>query len=236
MKKKVFVLGLLATALAVGLVLAGCDTGGGGDDGDGLQLPSIDEETTGLTTVTGSNISVPGLDSSLSHTQEATDGVAFSVADGKFSFTLSTPNNTSVWDNSGLGWYLFGKVDADYEAAVTPNDAAFALVDEFSWGEDNQIYRMAIDTNKKTYMNRSEIVYVYVSKDVTLSRAAKTWTYTDEEWTENTNWNEVNLALKTGWNLVQIDSHETESGNTGTETATVKIATNNVPWVFSDEH
>jgi hypothetical protein len=90
------------------------------------------------------------------------------------------------------------------------------MVDEFRWnrGDTNySISRKAVDTDNKTYQYGSQIVYVYVNQDVTLSRDAKNWEISDGEYTGNIKWAAVNLALKAGWNLVQIDSNTTANGN-----------------------
>ncbi|MDR0639563.1 MAG: hypothetical protein LBG27_11810 [Spirochaetaceae bacterium] len=56
-------MGLLAGLLTVALVLAGCDngSGGGGDDPPTIELPPIDEPTTGQETVTYTGVSISGL-------------------------------------------------------------------------------------------------------------------------------------------------------------------------------
>jgi hypothetical protein len=240
--KRFFLFGLPAVLLAVsaslalGLVLAGC----GGDDDDGGGLPGIDEPTTGQAEVKGTGISVSGEDmiQELGSQTNSYNGSTFFIAGGKFSFTLSTPSNPQTLGSNGyLRRTLFGDEGVpDYTA--TPDDATFAIVSEFSWdGNENtwcRIIRGKVDTDNKTYLNSSEIVYVYASEDVTLSHAKNDWTKSGEGMTRNYHWGAVNLPLKTGWNLVQIDSNATadESTSTYTMTGTVKIATDDVPWAY----
>jgi hypothetical protein len=236
MKRNVFVLGLLAAALAFGFVLAGC--GGDDDDGVGGGLPPISEPTTGQPSVTGSNIAVLDLATTLSHTQGETNGVAFSVANGKLSFELTTPNNAAVWDNSegnDLAETLFGKTTGEYAATATPNEAKFAMVNWFSFSDitGSAIRRWTGDGDGVTYANTSRIVYVYADRDVILSRIAKNWTESSGSLTITFKCDAVSLALKTGWNLVQSDGRATMNGNTMTATVTAKIATNNVPWALT---
>jgi hypothetical protein len=80
-------------------------------------------------------------------------------------------------------------------------------------------------------MRGSSIGYVYVSKDVTLSREkstqVSTWTDDDgNEQTYTTIYNKFSLSLKSGWNLVQIDNDDKATNGT----TTVKFADKDVPW------
>jgi hypothetical protein len=228
--KRFFLFGLPVLLLALGLALAGC---GGDDDGDGggdgLNLPGIDEPTTGRETIKSPDggISLTGLPSSLEEKTDST-GATFSVKGGKFSFELpKSPNNqNTLANNSSLRSTLFNDSQAtDY--TTTAEEATFASVTRFSWSTGDTSYsinRRASETDEKTYEYSSEIVYIYVSENVTLSRAAKTSTDSQVD--------AVNLALKAGWNLVQKDRRYTVSGSTGTEKITVKIADKNVPWTL----
>jgi hypothetical protein len=240
--KRFFLFGLSAVLLALGLVLAASLTlaGCGGDDGDGggggLDLPGIDEETTGRSSISGTNISVTGTGMPQAlETKTGSYGETFSITGGKLSFTLSaSPSGAQAFaSNSGLQWKLFGNGDSDY--TVNPTNALFATVSGFYWNDGNvgyEISRAAYKTDYATYQIISEIIYVYADKDVTLSRAAKNWTQEYGGQTSNYQWGAVNLALKTGWNLVQIDSDATGNENNFTEKVTVKIADKNVPWMF----
>ncbi|MDR1106673.1 MAG: hypothetical protein LBL44_09975 [Treponema sp.] len=236
--KRFFLFGLLAVLLATSLVLTGC--GGDDGDGDGLNLPGITEPTTGLQTVEGKDITVSGTGMPQSlETQTGNNGETFTISGGKFSFTLpeSPPYPQALSSGYSLRYTLFGDVSGDYTA--TPGDATFVMVSSFQWNAGNTYYeinRAVTDTDMATYQDRSQIVYVYASKDVTLSQDADTW---EDSWSEGnvtetykTQWGAVNLALKKGWNLVQIDSYETKNGNDYTQKATVKIATHNVPWTI----
>jgi hypothetical protein len=237
--KRFFLFGLPVLLLAWGLVLVGCgsDDDDGGDDG--INLPGITEETTGRATITGSNITVSGAGMP-QELAEQTDynGAKFSITGGKFSFTLpQSPTNLEAFgaENKNLLDELLGLGGS---SSSGENSEGFVTVRRFSWSEDNTYYwiqREAYETDEKTYMDSSEITYVYVSKDVTLSCAAGEDTDTDGDETYIIRWGAVNFALKTGWNLVQTNSHGTQSGNTYTETVTVKIADKDVPWMF-DTH
>ncbi|MDR1096202.1 MAG: hypothetical protein LBL31_07415 [Spirochaetaceae bacterium] len=238
MKTKRFLFSLaVPVSLAMGLVvaasltLAGC--GGGGDGGDDGNLPRITELTTGRETVTGKDITVSGNMLPSLDTRTGFNGETYSITGGKFSFTL--PESPALSPASELRYTLFGDDSGDYTA--TPDNATFAMVSSFYWKEGNTSYsirREVTKTDGATYRDRSEIVYVYASKDVTLSQDVKNRTVSNEKdnGTSSTQWGAVNLALKKGWNLVQIDSYATVNGNNATQKTTVKIATHNVPWTI----
>jgi hypothetical protein len=234
--KRFFLFGLPVLLLALGLVLAGCggddDEDGGG--GDGLNLPELHEPTTGLKLVSNpiDGISLTGLPLVLAETTDD-KGVKFSIEDGKFLFRLpenpATQKTLTNWGKDLLEILFYDKAANGY--TTTPNDAidaTFASVTGIHWNDDSasySVFREAVKTDEETYEYSSKIVYVYVNKDVTLSRTATTLT--------NTQIGAVNLALKTGWNLVQTDRHITASGGTVSSiTITVKIADKDVPWTL----
>jgi hypothetical protein len=101
-----------------------------------------------------------------------------------------------------------------------------------STGKQYSIGRTEGETDEKTYMNGSSIYYVYVSGDVTLTRAAKTIKEEYEGNTQTTNFADFNLSLKKGWNLIQTDESFTsnDSGKTVAGSKSVNIASNDVPW------
>jgi hypothetical protein len=218
--------------------LAGCGDDDDGGGSPGIDLPGIEEATTGRPTITGSNISVTGTGMLLPLApQTGYNGETFSITGGKFSFTLpaSPTNSQALASNNALKWALFGSsTDNDYTAS--PDDATFVIVRDFRWNVEDTNYtisREAYETDDdETYEISSQIVYIYTDKNVTLSRAAKDWTESHGDETYNTQWGPVNLALKTGWNLVQIDSRMTGNENNFIEKVTVKIADKNVPWTF----
>jgi hypothetical protein len=154
------------------------------------------------------------------------------VASGKLSFTLGTPGNEKLGPVSNLNGDddsdFFGKTDSGYELTIPEPTAKYAVFQGFgkNIGQNSyKIQRIAEDTDGATYMDYSIIVYVYVDKDVTLSRDAKSWTDNGE----TVSYTAINLPLIHGWNLVQTDLHQTETS----ATVTVKIADKNVPWTVT---
>jgi hypothetical protein len=121
---------------------------------------------------------------------------------------------------------LFGDDQWDTTSSFTPDPTTV----EFSeLGESlGAIERYYQDTDMKTYATTSEIRYVYVNGDVTITRAAQII----NEDGRDTAWAAIDLELKTGWNLVQIDRHETED----TKTAALKIADKEIPWKAATGH
>jgi hypothetical protein len=273
--KRFLIFGLPVLLLALGLIvsasltLAGCgdlnnesagttgDGNNGGNNGNNsdnieLDLPPLEEATTGQPTYAGtvSNSDVvisDGLntpDSMPDALDEVTDdatGVTLSIADGVFSFTLpEEPTDAKVY-NSENDWpattiyKIFGEPDLE-SAFIDEPEAELSMVEQFSWRIKNINYRLSRKTEKSdshggNNSNSSEIVYVYASEDVVLSRAAQV---VNNNINNNANWGPVNLELEAGWNLVQIDKSTTwnTSNSTSTTEVTVKIADKNVPWML----
>ncbi|GHT73413.1 hypothetical protein FACS1894124_1760 [Spirochaetia bacterium] len=231
--KKAIMVGMLAAVLAFGLVLAGCDNGNGGGDDDG-PLPGIKEETTGKETIAYSDISVSGIaNASYANTS---NGYTIAVSGGKLTLSLTTPTYTEPV--SGFGSWLFGQDYSSWNNATnsavytnpftaSPANVNIAVQDSFAvdsnWTES--VARYWEDTDGTTYQKSSQIVYVYVSGDVALTRAAikRNGDHGDPD----TNYAAISLSLKKGWNLVQVDSNYTASGGS----VTVKIADKDIPWV-----
>jgi hypothetical protein len=244
-KTSAFLFGMLAAVLAFGLVLAGCPADSDDDDDDGGKdngPPAITEPTTGRATVSYSNVPISGADTTL--TVNAPDGArgitAFSITGGKLTLELGTPDTPQPVDyllsHDGYG-DLFGGNSGDYEVTVSPSDTGVNVVaiDSFHVQVSNIDYyldRSWEDTDGATYQNSSEIIYVYVSGNVTLSRDVKTSTSTFEGGTYTMRYSAFSLPLKTGWNLVQYDKNFTVSANNATVQLTLKIADKDIPWVL----
>lgn len=233
--KNLFLIGLAVLAIS----LAGCPTDG--DDSSspspstGLDLPAISEPTTGQAAIKLTSVDLEG-DIPNETLTGSGDGYSFSVAGGKLNLTLNTPSNPVVGKDTGyINKNLLGgsPPDAEFAETVVPDDAKFSIP-SFSGtvGGQNYYYlrRFKGETDKETYSISSEILYVYVDKDCTITRDEKSWPETDDD---GKTWplkcNAVNLSLKKGWNLVQIDDNSTRE----LLTRTMKIASQNVPWYIS---
>jgi hypothetical protein len=238
--KNLFLIGLAVLAIS----LAGCPTDG--DDSSspspstGLDLPAINEQTTGRDEIRVSNAVLKGSAAGVSLAKnDSAEGYSFSVADGKLSFSLSTPSNPVVGKDDdyinrnlvgGQGWGTWDTQDAGFMGTFVPDDAKFSIPSFYDTvdGQDYYLWRFKEDTDKTTYYISSTINYVYVDKDCTITRDEKNWIGTDEDGeTWPFRYNAVNLSLKKGWNLVQIDNNTTRELGTYT---VVKIASQDVPW------
>jgi hypothetical protein len=99
-----------------------------------------------------------------------------------------------------------------------------ARVGSFNCGDGHNIIRRSnASTVQGAYKYSSEIYYIYVSGDITITRPAKT--------IGNRIYNAINLSLKTGWNLVQVNRKRPQSGG-GNHIFTVKIADKDLPWRY----
>jgi hypothetical protein len=222
--KRFFLFGLLAVLLALALVLAGC---GGDDESDDTDTGKITEPTTGQQTIStpAGGISVTGLPQTAAPQTDENTGATFSITDGKFSFTLpeSPTNPRAVTEILGNG------------CSASPEDALFVMVYGFNWEDENNWYSMRRESTTETggeITGESNIVYIYASKDVTVTSPAEEYSNEYEGKTEIWRSDAVTITLKKGWNLVQTDTSITTSGNTTTNVSTAKIATKNVPWVL----
>jgi hypothetical protein len=233
MKQKGFWAGILASMLVFGLGFVSC--GGDDDDGGGgLNLGNITEETTARESIVVADVSLDGMTDG-TYTSDSyesfSEGKFFcTVTGGKLSLTLGTPQDDwlgSVSDiNDDINDRFFGPT-SENPLAISPEDstAKYCTVSGFSRQSGTTYYGISRDAGAggATYYDSSSITYVYVNTDVTLTREAMSFT---DGGGANVSWAAINLPLKAGWNLVQNDSHETETS----VTCTVKIATKDVPW------
>ncbi|MDR1095525.1 MAG: hypothetical protein LBL31_03990 [Spirochaetaceae bacterium] len=227
-----------------------------------LNLPEMTEEEkaklTGQETI-AETVSDPNMPLTLAEVVDEATGVTFSIADGEFTFTLpENPVDALAWNanypslgtmtGTLFGEYVGAPDGYTYQGAgvtivnsegetIAEKDATvtFSMVERFRWSIRNSSYGL----NREAYVSNSnnshhsKIVYIYASEDVTLSRDEKVLT-NEYDNPKDTNWDAVNLELKAGWNLVQIDTRQTwnASDYTYTKTVTVKIADKNVPWTL----
>ncbi|MDR3171454.1 MAG: hypothetical protein LBU17_07485 [Treponema sp.] len=261
MKKHGIFFGFAVLFLAAIFTMTGCPTDDdGGDDGGnngGLDLPAITEETTGQAkievngaTLVGEN-ALAGKEATITIGEQTIPSYGGSegygtwwVNEGKFSLILNTPSDPytegiSNWLDAES--HFFGSIEAGYE--VTVSDKSAKIVTPYFSGSSGSIRysvdRMKYETDETTYYNESTIQYVYVSKNVTLSREQKTITDEDEDedegqsYTYNDTYSAFTLPLKAGWNLVQTDENMTlTSSSTINTTIAIKIADKDVPWTI----
>jgi hypothetical protein len=236
-KSRGLLVGFAVLLMAAIFTFTGCptDSDDGGDD-----LPPIDGQTTGITTVTetvklAAAEGVPNVtgitieEQTIPFDGEGASYGSWSVTDGELTLELDTPSGDNV--NSSADWLeYFGFqffIDTTGPNAVKAEPATgvnIASTGFFNSSTDDSYYieRSKQETDEKTYMKESSIVYIYVSGDITLSRGKV-------EISVGT-FNAFNLPLKTGWNLVQTDTYA--NFTTMSATMTIKIANEDVPWTI----
>jgi hypothetical protein len=222
--KDLLLTGLIA--LAAVITFSGCPTGDDDSSSSGetekvTGIPAVEEsgillvpwEDLEVESVTIPSQPVPGMGDSW-----------FQVTKGKLSFKLGTPDSL---DSSMIGdvyELMFGPPAAgEVEISGSAKIKAFRAFHYYNDSISYYIERYHSETDNN-YAKESFIYYIYVDKDCTLSRPARNWQ--DEE--RNYNYEAVDLRLKAGWNLVQLDVGGTLP--LSNLTATAKIADKDVPW------
>jgi hypothetical protein len=206
-------------------VLTGCEDEADDDSGS----PGLGEEATGRATITYTDVALSGEGASDASHSDNAKGYTIDVTDGLMTLTLTTPTNLekTVSNFTEEKKNLFGDEEA---VTPTPGDPKICVVRKFSSGGEYEVRRKWEETDKTTYQRSKEIFYIYVDADVVLSRNAKG--ITDGELFLS--YSAINLPLKEGWNLVQVDQNIVVTNEVPGGTATVKIADTNVPWVLRD--
>jgi hypothetical protein len=235
MAKKNFFVGMLAVTLVFGMALAGCKS----DDDGGGGLPAIDEEVSGREKIEYSDVPLTwdeeeedisdlNIGSSSSKKTIVGNGTWFVTAG---TLTLSLPqtpsSGTATLATTSLS-SLFGDTASGNALSLTAADASFVLVDELVDSSNHISRDWGIQTD--TSQTRSQICYIYVNKDVTITRDAKNITQSEGEDSWTAPYAAVSLPLKTGWNLVQSDMAVTGTEHSFTGGYTVKMADKDVPW------
>jgi hypothetical protein len=218
-----------------------------------LVFPHLTEQTTGLTGVSLTNVPLqPGYDvatkaaiGNKGTTSLHVGGDAlgtFSVSGGNLTLTLnsgltgSAINSWIATDGELEKW--FGDTAGDNAVNVSDNTVKVLRMGPLQYGGDEaaKIGR-GVEVQEETVAKHANISYIWVDKDCTLSRGAKT-----------ININEYNngsfdialidLPLKAGWNLVQVDTYQysNDGGTTLTGNITVKIADKDIPWSVGFDH
>jgi hypothetical protein len=250
--KKTFLLGIPALALVFGLLFTACSDG---DDGDGDGLPGLSGAPTGVTEIKVEGVQVTedtrAEDSYVPvYTNTAATGdvywsgkkVGTLATGGKLTFTIGTPDDNSLTTlTADTARYLIDS-DNSHALTVTPVDVQCALLQDLTVGDGGNKYlsRYYTDSDGKTWMKSKSIAYVYVDKDVGITRAAftseGTQEYDGKTYTFANTYNAVSLSLKAGWNLIQTTQDLTATNDSTNQKTTVSytLATDEVPWVYND--
>jgi hypothetical protein len=222
MAKKGFFVGMLAVTLVFGMALAGCSS----DDGGGLSLnlPAITEPVSGQPTITYTNVPLTG-ESIPNIALQTKNYGTWSVTDGKLSLTLTTPSNPVILSKEVQALRdIFGDTTGANKLDLSVEDAKFVVVFNLEKTEGQDSYKISrgAGAGDATSFIECAIRYLYVDKDVTITRDAKT--AADDFIT----YAAINLPLKAGWNLVQTDENGTQSESSNT----IKLADKDVPWSY----
>jgi len=199
----------------------------------GGELGGIGGQTTGQATITiNATLEGDGASSVTIPEQNIESYGKWSVTDGKLKATLNAPSSAETDPISDMlspgsgAENFFGSVTGTNAVSVSDNTASIAMLDGFGY---NQYW---IDRSLETGDNESnyqlkQIYYVYVDKDVTLSRAKKTISVdVGGGMSYSVTYSAFNLPAKAGWNLVQMDM------NAANFTITIKVADKDIPWTL----
>jgi hypothetical protein len=204
----------------------------------GWSAPAIAEPVTGRASITYTGIALTGDGASITvpRVTNADAGTELSITGGKLTLTLTTPAAPLAISTLPIkkdandaynGWGIFGNTNGDNALTFDPANGGVTAASIGSFSVDNSGYggykiaRGAYDTDEAGYENGTEICYIYVSGDVTITRAAKT--------IGRNYYHAINLPLKAGWNLVQVDQKRPKSGGS---VFSVKIAGKDIPWRY----
>jgi hypothetical protein len=233
--KKTLLLGMPAFLLVFSLVLTACPIGN--DDGKLSPL-----ETSGLATIKIADVKdeVDNENGSPIYRNSTADGKVFfedkevgTMTNGKLTATIPVPASLDELNVEEAGYLVGTYNDEDPKAVLSASDAKFATLD-LSLGSGNTakwLFRENIESDNKTYDRSKSIEYVYVDKDVTISREQYTY--------DGVSYDEVKIALKKGWNLIQNTTDvKVISGSVEDGTAKISgsekyaIAADDVQWVL----
>jgi hypothetical protein len=166
------------------------------------------------------------------------DGYEITVANGKVTLNLKEPtrlaNETDNPDNrfGVVKEYLLGTKETPAPGTFDPDTAKFCLATFEGTDTNGDRYfverSMGQTDEEETYFVGSVIFYVYVDTNCNIKKAAEDFQRTDDEgesWIER--YGAIDLSLKKGWNLVQIN--ESWTGDEP-KIFTFKIADKDIPW------
>jgi hypothetical protein len=239
-------IGIIALAALIGFLATACpeedggkkDNGGNNDNGDtggasAFLGDSLDLSGQVYESSTDSNflISYTEFNGNLSIT--AGNGGSGSISNGQFSYSIGVPTGLTTLDFSNAG-----------VSSATHDNISFSkagvkglIINEFnitpgSSGQYSVSYKQTTTVQGSPYSITYEwVYYVYVEEDVTVSGTGKTTTVLGKQ----TNYGNLNLALKTGWNAVyrkQAESRPDANQAAGTVNATYSLSNPSLKWVL----
>jgi len=83
--------------------------------------------------------------------------------------------------------------------------------------------------------NFDGVHFVFVDRDVTISRVQVVDNWDDNGFTETFTTRAFNIALQEGWNAVRVRGSETWGPTGGSGTSTISLGNPNVRWVLWDD-
>jgi hypothetical protein len=239
---------MAALLLAIGLLLTGCPTDTDGEEEGPLETfgyTGVDLEPWRSEAEDGK-----ASDITISKQTALDNGYEFSVSAGKLTVEFFKPLSTSWIDQEfnnrqggDNGWTFFGRTDGDYKLTFVPEGGGRVGVraqnnlagDEWNLGY-SFFMRSHTEFKEGEYHIESGIFFVYATGDVTITRGEKKVSGLADNWW-NGKYAAVNLSLKEGWNLLQIDTKETftPEGQDNIRDHTLKIVDQGLPWKYEKE-
>jgi len=251
MKKALKMFGLIAFIAIFGFLTVSCDdgtdgTGGGtggngnGDDGNGGnsgqaflgdELKIVDQQVYTISeTETGYSYNEYTGSKSLNSSDNY--GGTGAITNGKFSFTIGTPDSSYLVTFS-INDYFNNCFDGSYDNLTISNPQVKCVIfSSFDFSDNglsrkNDSWNISGNSESGTY---GRVMYIYVNSDVTISGKGKIITDQDQHEDsvvyETLTTQNFNITLKAGWNVIRNSNNfnQTHNGSQSTYTSTESIS------------
>ena len=175
----------------------------GGDDGDPSPFlgPTLTVSGEQVYTFDQDNVKFIEFDGNL--TIADIGGVSGAIANGKLTFTIETP--TSLEDISDSEFFYDNYNGYWGDTKCEPSDTKCFTLDLHITGssEYNDVGKGNVSGTDNNGWEE-DVFYIYVDRDVTITREGKTGIHIDDDDETETFWEtkDFNLSLKKGWNAV----------------------------------
>jgi len=166
------------------------------------------------------------------------------ITGGQLNFTVAKPNNLKSVYNVFVG--EAGWEDIFDNLEISDINTRSILLNLGSWTGGYWLYRAfvvsSISQNTLT-QTEQEVQYLYVDRDVVISGKGKTETWEGVFdgifYRETFKTTDLNIMLRTGWNIIYVEliTSETETGDTETITETYSVSLgnpDNLRWWLSE--
>ena len=211
MKNSVKLLWIVAITVLIGISLAACDDGSNGSSGSvgyigatltlGGQVWMMNENYTlgqfnGNRTITSAGFFHEFYNDEWNKVWIAVGGESGSITNGQLSFTIDTPSNLmdvgEIFVDLNNFWNNFN---------ISPSNAKATQILYLRAQGEERLARLSGIFER--------VFYVYVDRDITLTGAGKTTSFSGPESHITQN---INLNLRTGWNAVHLKNVWSSNG------------------------